>query len=217
MSACITQQRLSAYATCRADCLTVLRPDRAIHIAQRALTPALMAAVAAHLAHGSRLIRSWGSLADIGRTLSETLSPETEALAKDIHDLARLYGEVSGEGALRLRLERITSDSCRKFHIDCVNLRLLCAYHGPGVQWTADHGATIHETPTGAIALLKGLHFPGFTAETAVQHRSPPLSTRPETERVRLLLTIDAADACGDRPEASAPGIIETMSSGVMH
>ncbi|GAP24473.1 hypothetical protein GLF_1355 [Gluconobacter frateurii NBRC 101659] len=113
-----------------------------------------------------------------------------------------LLQEVSGHQTLRVRLEKVTTDSCRKFHVDCVGLRLLRTYVGPGVEWTADGGLTIHQAPDGAVVFLKGKHFPGWSEATSVRHRSPRLSALPIEKRQRLLLTIDEAGACGASMDA---------------
>lgn len=123
---------------------------------------------------------------------------QAQLLMQDMLELAELYSAVSGHRNLRVRLEKITTDSCRKFHVDCVDLRLLRTYVGPGVQWTADQGHSVHEASTGSVVFLKGKHFPGWEGAEKIRHRSPPLSSRPAAERIRLLLTIDEAGACAD-------------------
>ncbi|WP_231490266.1 DUF1826 domain-containing protein [Gluconobacter roseus] len=162
--------------------------------------PALKQAAEAYLKEGPRLLMANGALSEIAAQLQVRCSGHTRLLMADMMELAELYRDVSGHQNLRVRLEKITTDSCRKFHVDCVDLRLLRTYVGPGVQWTGDEGRTVQEAPTGAVVFLKGKHFPGWDDAEKILHRSPPLSKRPVAERVRLLLTIDEANACADAP-----------------
>ncbi|WP_231490135.1 DUF1826 domain-containing protein [Gluconobacter roseus] len=154
----------------------ILSPNRSLKMHRMDMSPVLKQAAEAYLKEGPRLLMA------------------------DMMELAELYRHVSGHQNLRVRLEKITTDSCRKFHVDCVDLRLLRTYVGPGVQWTGDEGRTVQEAPTGAVVFLKGKHFPGWDDAEKILHRSPPLSKRPVAERVRLLLTIDEANACADAP-----------------
>lgn len=195
---CATRHVLSAFA----DSCAIGRPDAGIAVGARELPGCVVGAVGHHLGTGPRLVMARGTVNEIAAVIDGAFVAATQPLLEDVLELARLYRMVSGHHALRVRLERVTTDSCRKFHVDCVDLRLLCAYHGPGVQWTRDGGAHIDEAATGTVVLLKGKHAPGWREEGAILHRSPPLSSRPEGERTRLLLTVDAADACGMSAEA---------------
>lgn len=161
---------------------------------------ALKQAVEAYLAKGSRLLMINGTIPEIAAQLEVRCPEPARCLATDMIALADLYRSISGHQNLRVRLEKITTDSCRKFHVDCVDLRLLRTYVGPGVQWTRDEGRTVREAPTGAVVFLKGKHFPGWSDAEKLLHRSPPLSDRPASERFRLLLTIDEANACANAP-----------------
>ncbi|MFW7267771.1 DUF1826 domain-containing protein [Gluconacetobacter sp. Hr-1-5] len=198
MSCCPTRDRLSDLAGCAA-----IREDgRFILEHPRAPAARVREAAGVYLAEGARLIQARGTVPEIRAGIAGAFTGRTVALLEDVLDLARLYGAVAGQEAVRLRLERIVTDSCRKFHVDQVGLRLLCAYVGPGVQWTADGGARIGQAETGAVVLMKGRRYANWTEEGHVLHRSPPLSGLPEAERVRLLLTVDAADACGAADDA---------------
>jgi hypothetical protein len=124
------------------------------------------------------------------------------ALRRDALALARAYAAVTGETAVRLRVEAIADDACRRFHVDAVPLRLLCTWHGAGTEWLPLGGGAptaraldpmrppvaIRRVPTGAVALLRG----SGGGQPGLIHRSPPMGARPSP---RLLLCVDAAGA----------------------
>ncbi|WP_242010160.1 DUF1826 domain-containing protein [Acetobacter conturbans] len=101
--------------------------------------------------------------------------PGSEVLVEDMLDRVRLYQRLTGVGNVRFPLERIFGDSCRRFHVDHVTLRLLCTYASPGVQWKFTDAHAIHETKAGVVTVLKGLCSPGWSETGAVLHHSPPL------------------------------------------
>ncbi|MBS7812686.1 DUF1826 domain-containing protein [Roseococcus pinisoli] len=109
----------------------------------------------------------------------------------DIFRLATLFGALTRSETVRLRLEGITGDACRKFHVDAVGYRMLVTYAGPGTQWVMgddpEIAASPEQIPRCAVALFRGRRRPGGHA----LHRSPPLSDLPEAQRWRLLLCID--------------------------
>lgn len=187
------------YPTADAAFQALAQPDCHIALADRTLPRDLEQAAQAFLHDGPSLILTAGSSGQLEEELASAFTPETRALLEDALDLARHYCAATGMDAVRFRLERITHDSCRRFHVDHVVLRLLCTYVGPGVQWRraeAGENATVHQADAGAVALLKGGCYPGWQPEGAVQHRSPPLSTL-AVPTTRLLLTLDAPQACG--------------------
>lgn len=91
---------------------------------------------------------------------------------------------------LSMRIEPVADDACRRFHIDAVPLRLVCALRGRGAQYGAGTpGAQpdrIEEAPPGAVLLLRGKGWPG--GAPAFLHRSPPIEGSGET---RLLFVLD--------------------------
>ena len=121
-------------------------------------------------------------------------------LAASAAFLARLYGELADAEQIRLRLETITDDSCERFHVDNVRLRLLCTYRGPGTEYldpkSVAHAsakgavppAAVRHLDRGAVALIRGSRDP---ARSGLVHRSPPIAG---TGAVRLLLVIDEAE-----------------------
>ncbi|NHO33564.1 DUF1826 domain-containing protein [Acetobacter fallax] len=190
---CSTRARLSVPPG-----LSAIREiGRSIAVCERALSSSVVREAAEHVASGPAVILARGTAEDVRRLITPEMTENSEALLSDAAGLVSLYQRLTGLDAVRFRLERVMGDSCRRFHIDNVGLRLLCAYIGPGVQWTSDKGETIQEAATGSVVLLKGRRWPGWSEESAVLHRSPPLSALPVEQRVRLLLTIDEPDACG--------------------
>ncbi|MDJ0992369.1 MAG: DUF1826 domain-containing protein [Dinoroseobacter sp.] len=118
-------------------------------------------------------------------------SPERAKLCGDIAALADIFSTLMGTDYLRLRLERVTDNACRKFHLDAVTGRLVCTYRGTGTQYgfaTGDQDPSqIHTVPTGSPILMRGTLWPTRCANT-LRHRSPPIAGTGET---RLLLVLD--------------------------
>ncbi|MFS3134025.1 DUF1826 domain-containing protein [Gluconacetobacter sacchari] len=193
--ACPTRQRFAVPPAFR----TIDRLDGPIAQEPRRPSRDIERAAALWIDHGPDLFLSRGT-AEILETELRPLAPlGTRALIDDTLALARRYQRLSGTAEIRFRLERISDDSCRCFHVDTVALRLLCTYAGPGVQWKYHDGETVHETPAGWLTLLKGRLYPGWSMDGAVLHRSPPIAglAPPVT---RLVLTLDHPDACGMGP-----------------
>ena len=120
-------------------------------------------------------------------------TPELSWLAHDLYTLAEQLSQTLAIGDLRLRVEAVTGDACRRFHTDNVEARLICSYAGPGTEYgvSKDENAPeqIHRVPTGQPILLKGKLWPG-TRETKLLHRSPPIAG---TGIVRLVIVLEAA------------------------
>lgn len=111
-------------------------------------------------------------------------------LAREIADLARHFATIFDLTAVKIRLEVIDTDACRKFHADTVIARLLTTFIGQGTQWilaTNGADALIHQMRTGDVGIFKGRL---SVDEPAILHRSPPIAGSGET---RLLLAIDPA------------------------
>lgn len=111
-------------------------------------------------------------------------------LAGDIAALAVIMSELTRAPLLHLRLEVVTGDACRRFHVDDLVLRMLCTYRGAGTQFAPrgmEHSP--HQTASGSVAILRGKAWPG-SETTSLLHRSPPIAGAGQT---RLLLVIDPA------------------------
>ena len=95
---------------------------------------------------------------------------------------------------LRLRLDVIAHDACRKFHIDAITARLICTYRGTGTQYGIStdgfEPTRIFTTPTGSPLILRGTLWP-TNPPAGLLHRSPPIEGSGET---RLLLVLDPVD-----------------------
>jgi len=115
-------------------------------------------------------------------------------LIEDIGMLADRFAGLMRARFLRLRLDVIDTDACRRFHIDAVTARLICTYRGTGTQYGLSvDGAPprqVYATPTGAPLLLRGTFWPG-DPPSGLLHRSPPIEGRGET---RLVLVLDPLD-----------------------
>ena len=112
-------------------------------------------------------------------------------LIKDIAELSHLFCDLMAAPYMRLRLEPITSNACRKFHIDAITARLVCTYCGTGTQFgISQDGAEperIFTVPTGTPILLRGTLWPEQPL-SGLLHRSPPIEGSGET---RLVLVLD--------------------------
>ncbi len=121
-------------------------------------------------------------------------TPECRARERLIDDAAALAGIFAGltpAPYLRLRFDVITTNACRKFHIDAITARLICTYRGTGTQYgISTDGAEprrVFTVPTGAPILLRGTLWPE-RPKSGLLHRSPPIEGTGET---RLVLVLD--------------------------
>lgn len=111
-------------------------------------------------------------------------------LRRDIIMLAQRFAKLMACDRVRLRLEGIATDACRKIHADYTDVRLITTYAGPGTQYIP-YGSAAEESeliglPTGWIGLFKG-HI--FNADhVPCMHRSPPIIA---SGQQRLVLVID--------------------------
>jgi hypothetical protein len=117
--------------------------------------------------------------------------PERRALMQDIATLAKRFADLMDVRYLRLRLDVVTTNACRKFHIDAVTARLICTYRGQTTQLgEAEPGCDPDRyisVPAGAPVVLRGTKWSG-DAPTRLRHRSPPIAGTGES---RLLLVLD--------------------------
>ncbi|MGK7651854.1 DUF1826 domain-containing protein [Roseovarius sp. B08] len=117
-------------------------------------------------------------------------APERRILIDDIAGLAASFAEMTRARWLRLRLDPIATNACRRFHIDRVTARLVCTYRGAGTQYGVardDVPATIHTVPTGSPFVMRGTLWPA-QPDPHLLHRSPPIEGTGET---RLMLALD--------------------------
>ncbi|MEW4447842.1 DUF1826 domain-containing protein [Qipengyuania sp. JC766] len=119
-----------------------------------------------------------------------------DALIADIAGLGRRYAAILDLAEIELRLEIVTTDSCRKWHADYVSARLITTYCGQGTQWLdARDAARVRDgcdpvrpraLATGDVGLFKGR----LATEHPAIHRSPPIAG---TGEKRLLLVLNPA------------------------
>jgi len=148
----------------------------------------------AHLPQG-RVVLPRNSVAQTVEKLCEILqtppSAERNMLINDIVALSEIFADLMGAEYLRVRLDKVTTNACRKFHIDALTARLVCTYRGMGTQFgTAPAGhepSQITTVPTGSPILLRGTLWPTEPPANFL-HRSPPIEGTGET---RLVLVID--------------------------
>ena len=118
--------------------------------------------------------------------------PERRWFEEDVVSLAQVFANLMDAKYLRLRLEAVATNACRKFHIDAITGRLVCTYRGTGTQYgistNGDDPTRVFTVPTGAPILLRGTLWPEKPA-SGLLHRSPPIEGTGET---RLVLVLDA-------------------------
>lgn len=120
--------------------------------------------------------------------------PERDWLQKDIVSLATMFSGLIDARFLRLRLDVVTTNACRKFHIDAITSRLVCTYRGTGTQYGIMTGGNepsrVFTVQTGSPILLRGTLWPA-KPHSGLVHRSPPIEGTGET---RLVLVLDPVD-----------------------
>lgn len=154
-----------------------------------------LAALDARLLPNDRVILPHEAVKDTVRDIcDEAAMPDGEPRHWLIEDIARMadsFANLMKAPYLRLRLQAISTNACRKFHLDAITGRLVCTYRGQGTQYgTSARGKTpghICTVPTGAPILLRGTLWPPEPA-TGLLHRSPPIEGTGET---RLVLVLD--------------------------
>ncbi|WP_171240972.1 DUF1826 domain-containing protein [Ruegeria sp. HKCCA5491] len=112
-------------------------------------------------------------------------------LEDDISDLATRFAEMMRAPYLRLRLDAINTNACRKFHIDALYARLICTYRGTGTQYGVSRDGLdpdrVFTVATGAPIVMRGTLWPQ-NPPSGLLHRSPPIAGTGET---RLVLVLD--------------------------
>ena len=126
---------------------------------------------------------------------------ERERMIDDTAALADIFTGLMRAPYLRLRFDVVTTNACRKFHLDAVTARLVCTYRGTGTQYgiSTDGAAPrrVFTVPTGAPILLRGTLWPE-RPKSGLLHRSPPIEGTGET---RLVLVLDPINDVNDECE----------------
>lgn len=116
---------------------------------------------------------------------------QRDFLINDIVALSGLFAGLIRAPQLRVRLQAVTTNACRRFHVDAITARLVCTYRGTATQYGTSRGgadpADIFTVPTGAPILMRGTLWPEQPT-SGLLHRSPPIEHTGET---RLVLVID--------------------------
>ncbi|NVK23276.1 MAG: DUF1826 domain-containing protein [Kangiellaceae bacterium] len=143
------------------------------------------------------------ALLNVAERCGTTECPERDMLIEDASALAAIFANVMQAEYLRLRLDVVDTNACRKFHIDAVKARLVCTYRGTGTQYgLSENGqdpAEIVTVPTGAPIVLRGTRWPE-TPLSSLLHRSPPIAGTGET---RLLLVLDPVEDLAEEAEGA--------------
>ena len=117
--------------------------------------------------------------------------PERDWLEHDIAHVAKTFAGLIDPPNVRLRIDVITTNACRKFHIDAIQSRVVCTYRGTGTQYgNAPRGnepKRVFTVATGSPIFLRGTLWPE-TPPAELLHRSPPIEGTGET---RLVLVVD--------------------------
>jgi hypothetical protein len=123
---------------------------------------------------------------------------ERAQLIDDVANLADVFADLMQAQFLRLRLQAVKNNACRKFHIDAITARLICTYRGTGTQYGVSSNLVdpecIMTVPTGAPIVLRGSLWPENPASGLV-HRSPPIEGTGATRFVLVLDPISEGDA----------------------
>lgn len=137
--------------------------------------------------------------------------PDAPAFVEDVRFLAQVYEDLTGAEELGLRLVSSHQALCPRFHVDRVDVRLICTYSGPGTEFLCqkdvdrrwlghradgrpDEASGLLRTPDAVqrmqpfdVGLLKGEAWPSNQGRGAV-HRSPPV---PTSGTRRVFVTIE--------------------------
>jgi hypothetical protein len=121
-------------------------------------------------------------------TIGDALADLPAVLRDDAAMLAERFATLMGVDNIRVRVEVISGDACRKFHADYTDLRLITSWAGPGTDWLPPgaNESEFERIPTGWVGLFKGHLF--AEGHLPCIHRSPPIAGTGES---RLLLVID--------------------------
>lgn len=187
------------------------RPERhpfgSIRVIERTFDPVVADGLAALDFSNAPDLRLVADVDEVAATVRDRLPGVLPApawlagwLVHDIDFLARIFRRTVAADRVVVRLETVSDDACRRFHVDNLRFRLITTYRGPGTEWLdpevpmvpADGGApgvVRRRLSTGHVGVMRG----GMAATPscpALPHRSPPIAGRGIS---RLVLVIDDA------------------------
>jgi hypothetical protein len=177
---------VSGFLPCVLD--RVWSPETGLAIWQRCTRLNLRVSALTLMSRPAFTVTVMGNPEMAARALCQELTLFHWPLYADFRRLAQRLAALAGADRVRMRFEHVIDDSCRKFHVDAVGLRLLCTYAGPGTEWV-DASGKVRRLAATEVAVFKGAAFPG--GGPRVLHRSPPLSIGRLTGQSRLVLCID--------------------------
>lgn len=132
--------------------------------------------------------------------------PARDAWVADMAALVAVFASLTDSAAVQMRLDVVSHNGCRRWHRDCVPLRLISTCRGPGTQWVwPEHAPMVMAQPdddascaqamvTGDVAVFKGCGWPGQAHDGGIVHRSPRISGSGLT---RLVLVLDLPATSG--------------------
>jgi hypothetical protein len=126
---------IASYADIMDDWARIHERDCPLHLDERA-QPLSDATLAAMVAMAPFTKRYEGPLVGLAADLSDLPFD----LASDVTLLATRFAEVMAVNAVRVRVERVDSNACKKVHADYTDVRLITTYAGPGTD-IAPHGS----------------------------------------------------------------------------
>jgi hypothetical protein len=111
-----------------------------------------------------------------------------QPVRSDVVTLAYRFAALMDVRHVRMRLETIVGNACRKIHADQTDVRLICTYVGPGTEFVLDPSQPdrLDRLEAGWIGLFKGRTY--AVGHEPAYHRSPPIAG---TGIRRLLVVID--------------------------
>lgn len=184
--------------TCPTALQRMLRPDMALAIWQRSLDDDIAAELESLMLDEVDDLLFVSEIDALESALAEAMEeggyPDMPALRRDIVLLAERHAAVAGDRNVRIRLEVVETDACRKFHADYVKVRTITTYLGRGTQWIeaqsadrvgAPDGPEIRQLDAGHVGMFKGRLWQEMPT---ILHRSPPIG---KSNEQRLVLVID--------------------------
>lgn len=123
----------------------------------------------------------------------------------DLMEIAENFFRLSGAKRVGVKLENVTTDNCRLFHVDKLGLRLFTTYRGASTEWLKNEnairsglgqgenhliqkpGCPVEKMCEGWVGLMKGEGYVGNKGNGFI-HRSPAIES---TKGRRLTLRMD--------------------------
>lgn len=129
------------------------------------------------------------------------MGPMRDLFTCDMADLIGRFAAITGTDTVALRMDVVTGNACRRWHRDCLPLRMICTYRGPGTLWVPPARAPLalnhaddelasqaSQLQAGDVALFKGCGWAGQSHDAGTVHRSPRMEG---TGLMRLVLVLD--------------------------